>query len=359
MKNIKLLWIIRYTLCLGIVLWASCENKQKALTPEQETAMYYLYNKPLISDTFARMLWKVPVDFRGIDIEKQLLYFIFKSKYNRSNIIQKIAVDTNDIEFAPCTTGMCEFGGLKGDITGYTAFRMPVANMKVESNIKLETKMTTLKKYFSVKDIMALRDSQKYLGMHYKIALPADKFTVPYAANIGAFITKKDKDPVLQIMAAEIQKATSSNEIVAQKLLDIVTQEIKYSFADHWYGKEITKRAHEVMLSGLGDCSAKTTLYASLLEQCNIPYCLLYFENHVNVGVAGNFATLTPYTFKIKGTTYHMAETTSENFVIGKTRLKDNELFKNLFFYQIPSLSETIYDFKSHKPLDWYELEME
>ena len=274
MKNFN--FLLGCLLCFGILFSHACKTKEKKLSPEQETTLYYLYDKSLISDTFVRMLYKVPIDFRGIDMEQQLLYFIFKSKHNRANIIQKIALDTNEIEFAPCTTGICEFGGLKGDITGYTAFRMSVTNLRAESKMTLETKMATTKKSITLQELIALRDSQKYVGMHYQIELPETQFGVNYAANIGAFITKKDKDPLVKLIASEISANEKSKEIIAQKLLDFVTKEITYSFADHWYRREITKRAHEVMLSGFGDCSAKTTLYASLLEQCNIPYSLLY-----------------------------------------------------------------------------------
>lgn len=356
MKNLNTLIRIACMFCIAFLLWSSCTLKEKKLSPEQETTLYYLYDKSLISDTFVRMLYKVPIDFRGIDMEKQLLYFIFKSKHNRAEIIQKIALDTNAIEFAPCTTGMCEFGGLRGDITGHTAFRMPVTNLRVDPSMAIETKMPNVKKMVSLKDLIALRDTQKYIGTHYQIAIPKNKFGIHYAANIGAFITKKDKDPLIKSIVNDISPNEKTKELIAQKLLDIVTNEITYSFADHWYRREITKRAHEVMLSGMGDCSAKTTLYASLLEQCNIPYCLLYYENHVNVGVLGNFPSITQYTYKIKDKTYHIAETTIKDFKIGKTRMEENDIFKNIIFYQVPSESEVIINVADSKPLDWFEM---
>ena len=79
----------------------------------------------------------------------------------------------------------------------------------------------------------------------------------------------------------------------------------------------------------------------------------------MNVGVEGNFPTLTKYTYKIKGKTYHMAETTIKDFVIGKTLVVESDLFKKVILYQIPSESEIVINASNSKPLDWYQAPVE
>jgi len=166
------------------------------------------------------------------------------------------------------------------------------------------------------------------------------------AGNIGAYISKPGKDPLITQLAEELTQGLSTPEEKAQKLLDFVSNEVSYSYEDHWYRTEITKRAHEVLLAGQGDCSGKSTLYASLLEVLHIPYCLLYFDRHVNVGVQGKFPRENGYVFELAGATYAMAEPTVEKFRIGITKLQEAAQLREVFYYQIPSNKPEIHDVK-------------
>lgn len=274
------------TFCLiATILLFSCQNKKTNLNSAQKTAFYYLYNKSLITDTFSRVLFKMPIDFRGINVEENQMYFIFKKELGKSKTIQKVTIDTSLVEFAPCESGFCNFGGLQGNIDGYYAFKTSPNNLKIDSFLKIKCSLASLNYEVSFKELSNSMDTSIsyntpkniYLGENYS------------AANVGSYISKKDKDPIIKRLATFLTKGLITNDEKAQRLLDFVSSEIMYSYEDYWYQSEITKRAHEVLISGDGDCSSKTILYASLLEQCDINYCLLYFDKHVNVGVQGNF----------------------------------------------------------------------
>jgi hypothetical protein len=150
-----------------------------------------------------------------------------------------------------------------------------------------------------------------------------------------------------------------TKEEKAQALLRFVTNQITYSYEDLWYETEIAKRAHEVLLSGDGDCSAKTTLYASLLEQCDIPYCLLYYKNHVNVGVQGKFEVTNGYIQVIHNIKYAVAETTVENFIIGKSSIENVSIISKLQFYQQPRLGATIFNAITNEPFQFANFDIE
>jgi len=76
---------------------------------------------------------------------------------------------------------------------------------------------------------------------------------------------------------------------VAQRLLDFVTEELDYDPSDAISGIEVLKRPNEVLMTKSSDCSGKVILYASLLEQTNIDYRLVYFDGHIAVAVEGEY----------------------------------------------------------------------
>jgi hypothetical protein len=335
-----------YTVC-GIILASSlvsCNNKKSTLSKAQQTACYYLYNKSLLSDTFARVLFNTPIDFRGINIEENKLYFIFKKELGKTKTALYVNIDTSLVEFAPCESGFCDFGGLQGNIDGYYAFKTSPENLKIDSTINIKCQLATINFDVSFKELSSAMDSTICYNTPKYIYLKTNQ----YAANIGAYISQKNKDPIIKRLAQFLTKGLSTNEEKAQHLLHFVSTEITYSYEDYWFQSEITKRAHEVLLSGDGDCSSKTIFYASLLEQCDIPYCLLYFNKHINVGVKGNFPNKNKYIFTKENNTYYMAETTTPNYIIGESLLGNPEILSTVLMYQNPRESEKVYNAKTN-----------
>lgn len=336
----------------------SCKRNTE-VSKAQQTAIHYLYLPALISDTFSRVMWHPAIDFRGLDTKKDLLYFITKKELVKADMLNILTIDSTQIEYAPCESGMCEFGGMRGNIDGYYAFRIPASNLKIDTTkfFKYKYNNTTLE--MSFQDLVKELDDSVYYNTAKAIDLTHYFGREVYASNIGAYISKKGKDNVIKKLADRITEGLKSNEEKAQALLQYVTTNISYSYEDLWYETEVAKRAHEVLLSGDGDCSGKTTLYASLLEQCDIPYCLLYYKNHVNVGVQGNYANENGYTETVENKKYAVAETTVENFIIGKTKVDKSEIISDLLFYQDPHTSPNIFNAKTKEKFEFAEFEGE
>lgn len=312
------------------------------LTPAQETALYYLYNRSLLSDTLARIIWDIPVDFRGYDPEEKQLYFLFKRNVGRAKVLSAMCLDTGKVEFAPCESGPCEFGGMSGNIDGYYVFRIPEQNLKVDSNRAMNCLLKDYPLQLSLKELSHLRDSSiTYNTPPYMDLTNFAGYQVK-CGNIGSYISQGGKDAFIKRLAEQLTSNAKTPEEKYTLLLNFVSHKILYSFEDYWYEAEITKRAHEVVFSGEADCSGKSTLYASLLEALHLPYCLLYFEHHMNVGVPGKFPAENGYQIDLEGTRYFMAETTVPGFEIGKSRLSNVEILEHPTFYQIPNKSEAV-----------------
>lgn len=342
-----------YAWCCLILLLSSCQQKMEEANPSQQAIINYLYHPSLISDTFCRMVYKLPIDCRGLDDEKQLLYFIYKKEIGRSRGAETIALDTSKVEFAPCDKGDCFFGGLKGNITGYYAFRTPVSNLRVPPHTELPCKLHGMKYQVTLNDIVSCLDSNSFYNTEKHFQLTSDfqpGYTL-YASNIGAYISKKGKDPIIQRLSNKLIQGLKTKEEKMQALLHFVTNEIEYSYEDYWYETEITKRAHEVLISGMADCSGKSTLLASLLEAQDLPYTLLYFNRHVNIGVPGSFPDENGLSITIGKKKYYYAETTIPDFQIGKSVVESDGLLNKVYYYQKPQTRKYIYLVSNDQPL--------
>jgi hypothetical protein len=342
--NIVLLFIIP---TLG---FTACKKPKKTI-PYAATVLHYLQNRPLRADSFTKQLWQLPIDYLGLDPKEKEVYFLYpRYGYTRAQVLNKLCQDTADVFFPPCDAGMCQFGSMEGNVDSIVPFRMPLSNLKFDPNIILHTKLKKYTYNISLKELEKIQDSTMYYNTPNTMQLSNVLDVDVQCSNIGSYISKKG-DTLLTNWAKKITQNCTTNEQKAQALLEFVTNEIDYSYADYWYDMEIVRNAHEVIMTGLADCSGKSTLFASLLEQLGIPYCLLYYYKHMNVGVVGNFTNINNYTIEINKVQYHVAETTIPNFKIGTSQTNDIDFKKELILYQVPNKSNQVINSKTKTPI--------
>jgi hypothetical protein len=346
MKNIYNFFYV-FTICCHLF---SCKQKKESL-PYAETIVHYLVNTSLRPDSLPKQIWGMPISFLGVDAMENELYFIFpRYGIKRADVLQKICQDTSDVFFAPCANGDCTFGSMQGNVDSIVPFRMPINNLKFDTNLVFRTQLKSILYSIDLKHLHKVQDTNMYYHFPNVMIVTGVFENENKAMNIGSYISKKG-DTLLSSLANRLTINCHSLEQKAQALLKFVTNEIEYSYADYWYQSEIVRTAHEVLLTGLADCSGKSTLYASLLEQLDIPYCLLYYPHHMNIGVPGNFSLRNNYYFKIENTVYFEAETTTPNFVIGESRLSNGDALNTILLYQIPRKSKDIINVKTNAPV--------
>ena len=163
--------------------------------------------------------------------------------------------------------------------------------------------------------------------------------------NHGAMVSTPEDRPLAAFVSEILAEVSSDRESRIQALLDFVTEEITY---DNWEARgkrEILKRASEVLISGRSDCSNKTILFASMLEQIGEDYVLVYSPRHISVAIPkGGFASTNGHDFPWKGTTWVACETTNPSFKIGITKLVDYHEFDDITYVQRPSAERGMVD---------------
>lgn len=163
----------------------------------------------------------------------------------------------------------------------------------------------------------------------------------------------KPGEPSLKRLAEELVRDAGTDRYARiQALVDFVSNEIQYSYTEALSRGETLKRGSETLMTRTGDCSNKTILLASLLEQIGEEYLLLYTPRHITVAVPqGEFVNANKLDFTWDGKPWLIAETTVPGFKIGQTMVTESRLLTKVEYVQNPKNSGVIFDANSYEVL--------
>ena len=102
-------------------------------------------------------------------------------------------------------------------------------------------------------------------------------------ANHGIMVAKPGEPSLKRLIDDLLRDVGDKREARIQRLVDFVSTEIEYALRKRCH-RERLKRANG-NTDDVGDCSNKTILLASLLEQIGEEYVLLYCPMHITVAI--------------------------------------------------------------------------
>ncbi len=174
-------------------------------------------------------------------------------------------------------------------------------------------------------------------------------------ANHAIMVSRPD-EPTLKRLTDELLKDVGANrEARIQRLVDFVSGEIAYSYTEAVGARETLKRANETLMTRSADCSNKTILLASMLEQIGEEYILLYCPQHITVAIPqGNFVNENGLDFTWNQKPWMIAETTAPGFQIGKSMVIDPNRLTGVQYVQNPKNSDVIFDANSYEVLKFF-----
>lgn len=272
----------------------------------------------------------------------------------------KFIIDPNRIEQAREIDGELVLGRYALPKTAETGFffKTPLENLRFDTEQQMTFPYERATYTLSVREMVDFydRNSKIYGGkLAADTALKIDDRMVLFA-NHGTMVAKPN-EPSLQRLAADILRDVPENEtreVKIQKLLDFVTNEIEYDYTEALGNYETLKRPNEVLMSRTSDCSNKTILMASLLEQIGEDYLMLYCPRHITVAVPqGAFPNENNLKFEWEGKTWMIAETTLPNFEIGKTNVRESVLLTTIQYVQRPRQTDVIFEAQTFRPLEF------
>lgn len=294
--------------------------------------------------------------FYALDREEDMLYLVISANNYTEDYLEKLSVDPDRIEFGRTSDG--HFSGRRVKLGNYELrepgnyfIRFPVKDLSIDRAKRIVIPFQGVHYINTLSEMKAFFYNHNLYGGKIRALVDIrEDGTKVFITNYGAFVARKG-EPSLTRLAQTLTKNASSREEKAQFLLDFVTKQIEYNQEKAHSGRNIVKRPNEVLMSGRSICGGKSVLYASLLEQLEIDYKFLYYEDHISVAVAGDYINYNGLSLKIYDNIYSLAETTAYGFQIGYSNLKQAPGIEHLLYVQRPGEKASIYEVKTGEPL--------
>jgi hypothetical protein len=250
------------------------------------------------------------------------------------------------------STGAANLGG-----ANKCPLLIPVNNLRLNPYTTLELKFSTAVYTISVKELGGfLADKSIYGGPMRIFSKDRIQREMNVFGNHGAFVAKPNEPSLMRLAGALTSNISlygqNAREQRVQNLLDFVSSDITYDQTEANFKGEVLKRPEETLMARRGDCSSKTILLASLLEQIGEEYRLVYYLDHITVAVRkGNFASANGLTFSREGETWMIAESTVPGFIIGETKVENTLIFSGIQYVQRPGKSNEVSAFNDLKEI--------
>lgn len=291
--------------------------------------------------------------------EKQA-YFTFPetNESEFKEFLDKYIVDVSKVDFGKTDQGRIRLDDFELRISPAAArfFKTSTDNLRLDTSQTVSFPYSTVSYSASLDELRNLANSSQLYGgkLIAKASTRKDEPQMIFA-NHGIMVARPG-EPSLKRLVDELLKDVGENrEARIQRLLDFVSAEIEYSYTEAVAPSEKLKRASETLMTRNGDCSNKTILLASLLEQINEEYILLYCPRHITVAIPqGNFPNENKIDFSWSQKPWLIAESTLPGFQIGLTRIDDINKLTTVNYVQDPKLSEIIFDANSFETLKFY-----
>lgn len=294
-------------------------------------------------------------------LDTKELYFTApeSSEQEFNDAIARFVVDRNKITLAADSSVKLRLDKYTMDKTIETSyfFKTALENLKFDPNTNFDFPYQGATYNLTMREMLDFAENKTVYGGRVAASTnPQIDGKAIMFGNHGSMVSKPD-EPSIKRMVAQIlgdHAANLTREEKIQKLLDFVTTQIEYDYREALASQETLKRPNEVLMTRKSDCSNKTILMASFLEQIGEDYILLYCPRHITVGVPqGNFPAENNMSFEWDGKNYIPAETTLPNFQIGKTKIAETLLLNTVNYVQRPKQTEIIFESQTFRPLEF------
>jgi len=322
----------------------------------RNTVLGYLSQPKFSNSDFMEQITSTKAELQMLDLRAGMVYLSIPEREFTKEVLGELAVKPDLVEFGKTANG--EFSGSRIVLGDYVLrkpesyfFRFPSNNFRVDETDTINIPYRSANYSINMQELQDFVSNKSIFGGHLNADTGTDRYGRPRViANHGAFVAKKGESS-LERLVSSLTKNESTNEGKAQRLLDFVSEELKYDHSDANSRAEVLKRPNEVLMTGGSDCSGKVILYSSLLEQTNVDYRMVYINGHITVAVEGEYGNRNGLSFNIGDTTYSIAETTARGFQIGRSRLNKDLGIEDIKYIQRPGEDSKIYDAKTSNPL--------
>ena len=275
--------------------------------------------------------------------------------------LARFIVDAKKIVMAEDDEGRLRLGkySLLRSAEKHLFFKTPIDNIKFDTGTVLKFPFKQATYTLDMRELEEFLQNKSIFGGRMNAKMEQTRNGQPVIfANHGAFVANPRETSLRRFvdeLTRDIQPDTEgAREARVQRVLDFVSQEIKYDLRATTYNFELLKRPNEVLMSAESDCSNKAILLGSLLEQLGEDYLFVYTPDHITVAVKqGNFPASNGLFLAWQGAVWLIAEGTAPGFRIGVDRIQGERQFKQFRHVQRPRDRDIIFDINTGRQLSF------
>ncbi len=281
--------------------------------------------------------------------EKEV-YFTFPETPEEEfqSYLAKYFVDPGKIDFGKNANGVIQIDEykLRPNPVAMRFFKTTIDNFRLDTDQSVNFPFSTASYTLSLSELSNFSNNLQLYGGNLVAKAPSRSDQPQMAfANHGIMVAKPGEPSLKRLIDTLLAGVGDNREARIQRLTDFVSTEIEYSYTEAVSTREKLKRASETLMTRSGDCSNKTILLASMLEQIGEEYLLLYSPQHITVAVPqGNFANDNQLDLDWAQRKWVIAETTAADFQIGLSPIVERDRLVNVQYVQDPKNSNVIYD---------------
>lgn len=277
------------------------------------------------------------------------------------SIVARFVIDSKKIVMAEDDVGRLRLGkySLVRTEDKHSFFKTPVDNIKFDTETVLKFPFKQATYTLDMRELEDFLRNKSIFGGRMNARMEETRAGQPVIfANHGAFVANA-QEPSLRRFVDELTRdippdTEGAREARVQRVLDFVSQEIKYDERVTTYNFELLKRPNEVLMSGESDCSNKAILLGSLLEQLGEDYLFVYTPDHITVAVKqGAFPASNGLYVAWQKEVWLIAEGTAPGFRIGVDRVQEEARFKRFQHLQRPRDRDIIFDLATGRQLSF------
>jgi hypothetical protein len=295
------------------------------------------------------------------DRKKEEVYFSYPEadQTEFDEYLARYFVKPQKVEYGVKTGEIMRIGDYSLRVSPFTAYfwKSDLRNFRIDPDQQLKFDFKNGGYTLSLDELKEFIDGSRVYGGRLIAEAPTERRKPKIVfANHGIMVAKPN-EPSLQRFVESLlsdEAVRSNREKRIQRLVDFVSNEIEYSMTEAVSPRELLKRPNEVLMTRLGDCSNKTILLASLLEQIGEEYILLYCPQHITVAVPqGEFPNDNKLAFVYENKNYVIAETTVPGFEVGRTMVEGSDRLINVDYVQSPRQIDLIFDARAFTYLNF------
>lgn len=228
-------------------------------------------------------------------------------------------------------------------------FKTTTDNFDLKTDREVTFPYSTVNYTVSLNEIRQLSNNTNVYGGKMITQAPSRQDGPQYVfANHAIMVARPEEPSLKRLVDALLKDVADDREARIQRLVDFVSTEIEYSYTEATSSREKLKRPNETLMTRSADCSNKTILLASLLEQINEDYLMLYSPQHITIAVPqGAFPNENGLDFTWDQKPWMIAETTAAGFQVGMSQIAEPWRLTRVDYVQKPKSSEVIFDANS------------